>query len=173
MHSAGKSMHSADTHCPYCALQCDMTLASGPDSLVVTPRPDFPAEARKQRRHPAPGHVGYGPVPFCMSSAAAANLKAFRIDRGLPFLLEDIAQTHNRTGFDRALRRFSGLAAILIGRRRCCARAAHARTRPGGPHCGTGTRLIAACFPRLCEGVPTTEQIRPSLVQARNARAAP
>lgn len=30
---------------------------------------------------------------FCMSSAAAAALKAFGIDRGLPFPLEDIAQT--------------------------------------------------------------------------------
>lgn len=30
---------------------------------------------------------------FCMSSAAAASLKAFGIDRGLPFPLEDIAQT--------------------------------------------------------------------------------
>src|SRR6185312_2805716 len=29
---------------------------------------------------------------FCMSSAAAASLKAFGIDRGLPFPLEDIAQ---------------------------------------------------------------------------------
>jgi len=30
---------------------------------------------------------------FCMSSAAAANLKAFGLDRGLPFPLEDIAHT--------------------------------------------------------------------------------
>lgn len=30
---------------------------------------------------------------FCMSSAAAANIRAFGIDRGLPFPLEDIAQT--------------------------------------------------------------------------------
>ncbi|HET8844099.1 MAG TPA: molybdopterin oxidoreductase family protein, partial [Ktedonobacteraceae bacterium] len=30
---------------------------------------------------------------FCMSSAATASLKAFGVDRGLPFPLEDIAQT--------------------------------------------------------------------------------
>ena len=30
---------------------------------------------------------------FCMASAAAAGIKAFGIDRGLPFPLEDIPQT--------------------------------------------------------------------------------
>jgi assimilatory nitrate reductase catalytic subunit len=37
-------------------------------------------------------HIDYN-GRFCMSSAAAASLKAFGIDRGLPFPIEDIAQT--------------------------------------------------------------------------------
>ncbi len=162
-------MQTTDTHCPYCALQCGMTLANGPDGLAVTPRPDFPVnkgglcqkgwtaadllghperlttplmrdtkadvlrpvswEAALSRiaheiktvqdRHGknAVGVFGGGGLTneksyllgkfarvglqtsqidyngrFCMSSAAAANLKAFGMDRGLPFPLEDIAQ---------------------------------------------------------------------------------
>src|SRR6185503_13162930 len=30
---------------------------------------------------------------FCMSSAAAANIRAFGVDRGLPFPVDDIAHT--------------------------------------------------------------------------------
>lgn len=164
-----QSFQSTETHCPYCALQCGMTLANGPEGLAVTPRPDFPVNkgglcqkgwtATDLLGHPerltspllrdskdaplrpvtwdaalariaeqvqavqsahglnAVGVFGGGGLTneksyllgkfarvglqtsqidyngrFCMSSAAAANLKAFGIDRGLPFPLEDIAQ---------------------------------------------------------------------------------
>src|SRR5450631_1962523 len=33
--------HNGDTHCPYCALQCGMSLAEEAGGLVVAPR-DFP-----------------------------------------------------------------------------------------------------------------------------------
>jgi len=166
---ANNTMQTTDTHCPYCALQCGMTLVNESGGLAVTPRPDFPvnkgglcqkgwtaadllghserltaplmrdtkssplrpvsweaALARiacevqsVQGRHGknAVGVFGGGGLTneksyllgkfarvglqtsqidyngrFCMSSAAAANLKAFGIDRGLPFPLEDIAQ---------------------------------------------------------------------------------
>ena len=167
-----------DTHCPYCALQCGMTLveAAGPDGagagrsgprLTVQPR-DFPTNAgglcqkgwtaaelldtpdrlrtplmragkgapllpvswtaaldrvaaelvRIQRAHgrDAVAVFGGGGLTnekayllgkfarvalrtatvdyngrFCMSSAAAAGLRAFGVDRGLPFPLPDLA----------------------------------------------------------------------------------
>ncbi|GAA2729944.1 molybdopterin oxidoreductase family protein [Actinocorallia aurantiaca] len=33
------------THCPYCALQCGMSIAVGPGTAVITPREDVPANA--------------------------------------------------------------------------------------------------------------------------------
>jgi assimilatory nitrate reductase catalytic subunit len=158
------------THCPYCALQCGMTLAAGPRAVTVTPRA-FPTSgsglcqkgwtAADLLRSPdrltsplgrlVPGdrtsplvpldwdealdrvaaglravqdahgrdrvavfggggltnekayalgklarvalrtpHIDYN-GRFCMSSAAAAGLRAFGIDRGLPFPLADLA----------------------------------------------------------------------------------
>jgi assimilatory nitrate reductase catalytic subunit len=152
-----------DTHCPYCALQCAMTLSTGP--VEVTPR-DFPTNrgglcqkgwtsaevlrATDRLTHPwvrradgqlhaaswdealeriardvlavqaehgrdAVGVFGGGGLTnekayqlgkfarvalrtpfidyngrFCMSSAAAAGNRAFGLDRGLPFPLEDL-----------------------------------------------------------------------------------
>ncbi|MFE9449497.1 molybdopterin oxidoreductase family protein [Streptomyces sp. NPDC006739] len=160
---------STPTHCPYCALQCGMTVTPLPRGGVeVTERPDFPvnrgALCGKGRtaaevlssavRLTSPlvrsgdalvpaswdealdriaaglssARAGYGPDAvgvfggggltnekayalgkfarvvlgtsqidyngrFCMSSAAAAGLKAFGLDRGLPFPLEDIPKT--------------------------------------------------------------------------------
>src|SRR5579859_2465180 len=160
------------THCPYCALQCGMTLVRRDGALAVAPRPDFPTNKgglchkgwtaaellthperlttplmrdqrgaplrpvswdtalqrvaaeieRTQRRYGRDGvgvfggggltnekayllgkfarvalrtpHIDYN-GRFCMSSAAAAANRAFGLDRGLPFPLEDIpsAQT--------------------------------------------------------------------------------
>lgn len=160
------------THCPYCALQCGMTLrpsAAGP-GLDVTERPDFPVNkgalcgkgrtapallsARVRLTEPlvrnrdsgrlepaswdealdavaegltraAQAHgrdavavfggggltnekayslgkfarlvLGTSQIDyngrFCMSSAAAAHQRAFGLDRGLPFPLEDVAAT--------------------------------------------------------------------------------
>src|SRR6184192_776013 len=155
-------MPQVDTHCPYCALQCGMSL----DGARVTPRDfsvnagglcqkgwtsgslltspkrlttpmirvdgalepvswDFAldfvarklAELKAAHGPDATAVFGGGGLTnekayllgkfarvalgtsqidyngrFCMSSAAAASLKAFGIDRGLPFPLEDIAQ---------------------------------------------------------------------------------
>ncbi|MFJ4470963.1 molybdopterin oxidoreductase family protein [Streptomyces sp. NPDC089424] len=157
------------THCPYCALQCGMTLTPAPDGTVeVGERPDFPvnrgALCGKGRTAPAVlssrvrltsplvrengvltpatwdealgriaeglssirsahgpdalGVFGGGGLTnekayslgkfarlvlgtsqidyngrFCMSSAAAAGTRAFGLDRGLPFPLEDIPRT--------------------------------------------------------------------------------
>nr|AQT39116.1 NasA [Streptomyces sp.] len=158
------------THCPYCALQCGMSLRGGPEAVEVVERPDFPvnqgALCGKGRtapallssrvrlteplvRRPATGRLEpatweealgtvaaglrrtrteYGPDAvgvfggggltnekayalgkfarvvlgtaqidyngrFCMSSAAAAHQRAFGLDRGLPFPLEDIPRT--------------------------------------------------------------------------------
>ncbi|NHN57127.1 molybdopterin oxidoreductase family protein [Calidifontibacter sp. DB0510] len=154
-----------DTHCPYCALQCAMTLSVGADGVAVQPR-DFPTnrgglcqkgwtsaqllsapdrittplmrdasgelrpvtwEAAYDRIvssvRAAQGAVGADGVAvfggggltnekaytlgkfarialrtrlidyngrFCMSSAAAAGNRAFGVDRGLPFPLEDL-----------------------------------------------------------------------------------
>ncbi|MET9883520.1 molybdopterin oxidoreductase family protein [Streptomyces sp. NPDC006430] len=168
-------MHTPDsstaTHCPYCALQCGMSLRPEPGgaSVVVEERTDFPvnrgALCGKGRTAPAVlssrvrltgplvrTHAGrlepatweealdavaeglartgrtYGPDAvgvfggggltnekayalgkfarvalrtsqidyngrFCMSSAAAAHQRAFGLDRGLPFPLEDIPRT--------------------------------------------------------------------------------
>jgi assimilatory nitrate reductase catalytic subunit len=158
---------STDTHCPYCALQCGMTLVNGEAGLEVAPR-DFPTNKgglcrkgwtstqllrnRERLKTPlvrdrkdgqlreasweealervaqglmqaqnrygldAAGIFGGGGLTnekcywlgkfarvalntssidyngrFCMSSAAGAGIKAFGIDRGMPFPLEDIA----------------------------------------------------------------------------------
>src|SRR5438270_8543324 len=155
-----------ETHCPYCALQCGMTLNKAADAITVAAR-DFPTNRGKlcpkgwtatellthperlqtpllrdekrgelrpaswkealdriafairdtQERHgrDAVGIFGGGGLTnekayllgkfarvairtsqidyngrFCMSSAAAASIKALGVDRGLPFPLEDI-----------------------------------------------------------------------------------
>ena len=158
------------THCPYCALQCGMTLTAGPDAVTVAPRA-FPTSgsglcqkgwtSAELLRSPerlttplarlVPGdrtsplvpvgwdealdrtaawlagvqaaygrdavavfggggltnekayalgkfarvalrtpHIDYN-GRFCMSSAAAAAIRAFGLDRGLPFPLHDLA----------------------------------------------------------------------------------
>ncbi|MEW2081141.1 molybdopterin oxidoreductase family protein [Streptomyces sp. NPDC005283] len=158
------------THCPYCALQCGMSLRGRAGAVEVVERPDFPvnrgALCGKGRtapallssrvrlteplvRRPATGRLEpatweealstvaaglrrtravYGPDAvgvfggggltnekayllgkfarivlgtsqidyngrFCMSSAAAAHQRAFGLDRGLPFPLEDIPRS--------------------------------------------------------------------------------
>ncbi|WP_328677946.1 molybdopterin oxidoreductase family protein [Streptomyces sp. NBC_00322] len=158
------------THCPYCALQCGMSLRGEAEAVEIVERPDFPvnrgALCGKGRtapallssrvrlteplvRRPATGRLEpatweealrtvaaglrrtrtvYGPDAvgvfggggltnekaytlgkfarvvlgtsqidyngrFCMSSAAAAHQRAFGLDRGLPFPLEDIPRT--------------------------------------------------------------------------------
>src|SRR4051794_40636975 len=158
-----------ETHCPYCALQCGMTLRKGTAGITVEAR-DFPTNRGKlcpkgwtaaellthserlqtplvrdqkggelrpasweealdriagairdtQGRYgrDAVGVFGGGSLTnekayllgkfarvalrtsqidyngrFCMSSAAAASIKAFGVDRGLPFPLADIAET--------------------------------------------------------------------------------
>ncbi|MBV8895165.1 MAG: molybdopterin oxidoreductase family protein [Acidobacteriaceae bacterium] len=157
------------THCPYCALQCGMSLRGSGSALTVGPR-DFPTNrgglcqkgwtAAELLQHPdrlssplirdrkqgpfrraswdealdriasaildlqlrhgrnAIGIFGGGGLTnekayalgkfarvalgtsqidyngrFCMSSAAAASLRSFGLDRGLPFPLADIAET--------------------------------------------------------------------------------
>lgn len=158
------------THCPYCALQCGMGLATGPGGVEVVERPEFPVNggalcgkgrtapavlssrvrlteplirshatgrlepatweeavarvaeglSRTRAEHGADacGVFGGGGLTnekayalgkfarvalgtsqidyngrFCMSSAAAAGQRAFGLDRGLPFPLEDIPRT--------------------------------------------------------------------------------
>lgn len=158
------------THCPYCALQCGMGLATGPGGPEVVERPEFPvnkgalcgkgrtapavlssrvrlteplirshatgrlepatweeavarvaeglSHARTEHGADACGVFGGGGLTnekayalgkfarvalgtsqidyngrFCMSSAAAAGQRAFGLDRGLPFPLEDIPRT--------------------------------------------------------------------------------
>ena len=166
MTAAPAPVHS---HCPYCALQCGMTLLPRPDGAVeVTGREDFPVNRgalcgkgasaaevlsgrvrlteplvrRDGRLEPAGWDEALDAVAaglerataahgrdavavfggggltnekayalgkfarvvlgtsqidyngrFCMSSAAAAHQRAFGLDRGLPFPLEDIART--------------------------------------------------------------------------------
>ena len=157
-----------DTHCPYCAMQCGMTLIDGPDGRFSVAARDFPTnrgglcrkgwtaaalldapdrlttplirdrkggalrtatwdealgrivtELRSIRQNSGPDAVavfGGGGLTnekayllgkfarvalgtanvdyngrFCMASAAAAGLKAFGLDRGLPFPMQDIA----------------------------------------------------------------------------------
>ncbi|WP_412544335.1 molybdopterin oxidoreductase family protein [Longispora sp. K20-0274] len=153
-------MTTAATHCPYCALQCAMTLRRVDGAVTVEPR-DFPTNRgglcqkgwtsadllghperltgpllrgrpvswddaldfvaagieRAQREHgrDAVGVFGGGGLTnekaytlgkfarivlrtstidyngrFCMSSAAAAGIRAFGLDRGLPFPLADL-----------------------------------------------------------------------------------
>ncbi|MFF8862317.1 molybdopterin oxidoreductase family protein [Streptomyces sp. NPDC015139] len=160
---------STPTHCPYCALQCGMTVTPLPQGgAEVSERPDFPVNrgalcgkgrtaaqvlspavrlttplvrsggrlveagwgealdliaerlGRTRREHGADalGVFGGGGLTnekayalgkfarvvlgtsqidyngrFCMSSAAAAGTKAFGLDRGLPFPLEDVPRT--------------------------------------------------------------------------------
>ena len=161
-----RTIRTTDTHCPYCALQCGMTLRKSADTLQVQSR-DFPTNrgglcqkgwtAAELLTHPerltsplirdckggrlrtaswdealdriagevqriqarygrdAVGVFGGGGLTnekayalgkfarvalrtsqidyngrFCMSSAAAASIKAFGVDRGLPFPLADI-----------------------------------------------------------------------------------
>lgn len=157
------------THCPYCALQCGMTLTPAPDGTVeVSERADFPVNRgalcgkgwtapavlssrvrltsplvrekgvlrpatwdealgritegltsiRSAHGPDAVGVFGGGGLTnekaytlgkfarvvlgtsqidyngrFCMSSAAAAGTRAFGLDRGLPFPLEDVPRT--------------------------------------------------------------------------------
>ncbi|ROP53400.1 molybdopterin oxidoreductase family protein [Streptomyces sp. PanSC9] len=160
---------STPTHCPYCALQCGMTVRPLPQGgAEVSERPDFPVNrgalcgkgrtaaqvlspavrlttplvrsggrlveagwgealdliadrlGRTRREHGADalGVFGGGGLTnekayalgkfarvvlgtsqidyngrFCMSSAAAAGTRAFGLDRGLPFPLEDVPRT--------------------------------------------------------------------------------
>ncbi|MDT9690758.1 molybdopterin oxidoreductase family protein [Streptomyces sp. P9(2023)] len=161
---------STPTHCPYCALQCGMSLRPVDGTVEVVKRPDFPVNrgalcgkgslapavlSSRVRltgplvRCPDTGalksasweealaavadglrrtRAGHGPDAvgvfggggltnekaytlgkfarvvlstsqidyngrFCMSSAAAAHQRAFGLDRGLPFPLEDIPRT--------------------------------------------------------------------------------
>src|SRR3954469_24180301 len=67
---------TTDTHCPYCAFQCGMTLvpddASGETRLTVTAR-DYPTNKGGLCRK------GW--------TAAAAGTKAFGLDRDMPFPL--------------------------------------------------------------------------------------
>ena len=161
-------LRTTDTHCPYCALQCGMTLLSSDDGGVTVTSRDFPTNrgglCRKgwtaaallasperlltplvrdrkggplrpagwdealdlvasrlvaiKRQHGADAVAVFGGGGltnekayllgkfarvalgtanidyngrFCMSSAATAGLKAFGIDRGLPFPIADIA----------------------------------------------------------------------------------
>ncbi|MGW6565178.1 molybdopterin oxidoreductase family protein [Streptomyces sp. NPDC054975] len=158
------------THCPYCALQCGMSLRPAGGSVEVVERPDFPVNQgalcgkgrtapsvlssrvrltgplvrcpdtgvlkpasweealaavadglRRTRADHGPDAVGvfggggltnekaytlgkFARVVlgtsqidyngrFCMSSAAAAHQRAFGLDRGLPFPLEDVPRT--------------------------------------------------------------------------------
>lgn len=164
----GRRTRQVDTHCPYCALQCGMTLRESAGRVEVLPR-DFPTNrgglcqkgwtAAELLDHPErlttplmrnrPGaplrpvswaqaldrvvaaikalRTAYGPDSiavfggggltnekayalgkfartvlgtrnidyngrFCMSSAAAAGIRAFGVDRGLPFPLSDLAE---------------------------------------------------------------------------------
>ena len=161
-------VRTTDTHCPYCALQCGMTLLAGDDGRLSVTARDFPTNrgglCRKgwtaaalldsperlrtplirdrkggslrpagwdealdlvasrltaiKREHGADAIAVFGGGGltnekayllgkfarvalgtanidyngrFCMSSAATAGLKAFGIDRGLPFPIADIA----------------------------------------------------------------------------------
>jgi len=157
-------MASVDTHCPYCALQCGMTLSIGEGGRVEVAARDFPTnrgglcqkgwtaadlldhpdrlthplihgepatweqaydyiEARigsiqREYGRDAVAVFGGGGLTnekayalgkfarvilktrnidyngrFCMSSAAAAGIKAFGVDRGLPFPLADLGTT--------------------------------------------------------------------------------
>ena len=151
------------THCPYCALQCGMTITTGTAGITIAPRTDVPANASgalclkgwtaadlltSGERLTGPllhgepvswetalDHVAdrlsgiraaHGPDAvavfggggltnekayqlgkfarvvlgtsqidyngrFCMSSAAAASIRAFGMDRGLPFPVTDLA----------------------------------------------------------------------------------
>ncbi|MDQ0990786.1 molybdopterin oxidoreductase family protein [Streptomyces sp. V3I7] len=157
------------THCPYCALQCGMTVSPAPEGVEVAGRDDFPvnrgalcgkgrtagavlspgvrltsplvrsgdgtlvpaswaealdriaaglSSARSAYGADACAVFGGGGLTnekayalgkfarvvlgtsqidyngrFCMSSAAAAGTRAFGLDRGLPFPLEDIPRT--------------------------------------------------------------------------------
>lgn len=158
---------TTDTHCPYCAFQCGMTLVRQETGLSITPRTNFPVnrgalcvkgwtavetlthpdrlrtplvrtrgalrsasweaaldvvaarvqEAQARHGRDSIGVFGGGSLTnekayllgkfarvalrtsnidyngrFCMSSAAAASIRAFGLDRGLPFPLADIAQ---------------------------------------------------------------------------------
>ncbi len=165
-------MTATATHCPYCSLQCGMTVVAGDRPATVQPQPDFPtnrgglcskgwtaatlldhpqrlltplvrtrtgdrtsalheaswdealdqvvgAITTNQRRHGADsiGCFGGGGLTnekaytfgkfarvalrtsaidyngrFCMSSAATAAGRAFGVDRGMPFPLQDIAE---------------------------------------------------------------------------------
>ena len=161
-------LRTTDTHCPYCALQCGMTLLTSEEGHVTVTSRDFPTNrgglCRKgwtaaalldsperlltplvrdrkggpfraagwdealdlvaarladiKRRHGADSIAVFGGGGltnekayllgkfarvalgtanidyngrFCMSSAATAGLKAFGVDRGLPFPIADIA----------------------------------------------------------------------------------
>lgn len=170
MTSAATSVAPIDTHCPYCSLQCGITLDRATSPPVLTAQEDFPTNlgglcakgwtaaelldhpqrltqplVRDHRDEPlrpaswpdaiervvsgfrrvqgsygrdAVGCFGGGGLTnekayqfgkfarvalrtsaidyngrFCMSSAANAAIRAFGIDRGLPFPLADIAET--------------------------------------------------------------------------------
>ncbi|MDP9351438.1 MAG: molybdopterin-dependent oxidoreductase, partial [Chloroflexota bacterium] len=168
MTATAPSRETVATHCPYCALQCGMSLSGPRERSNVSGDPSFPVNkgalcvkgwtaaaaldhpdrllaplardsrgelvpvgwdeafervvqgfrhAREQYGNDAVGVFGGGSLTnekayllgkfarvalgtsnidyngrFCMSSAAAAGIKAFGVDRGLPFPVEDIAR---------------------------------------------------------------------------------
>ncbi|MFD4479640.1 hypothetical protein ACFWPU_26495, partial [Streptomyces sp. NPDC058471] len=55
------------THCPYCALQCGMGLATGPGGVEVVERPGFPVNGGggwgKGRTTPPGVSTPVGPAP--------------------------------------------------------------------------------------------------------------
>ncbi|MEV0675026.1 molybdopterin oxidoreductase family protein [Actinosynnema sp. NPDC050436] len=216
------ALSSTETHCPYCALQCGMTVDGSQDDIGVRPR-DFPANGGGLcqkgwtaaavlttpgrlttplvRTDPARGleptgwdpaldfvaarlaairaehgpgaigvlggggltnekvyllgklarvalrtpHVDYN-GRFCMSAAAAATIRAFGADRGLPFPLTDLAAADavllvganvavTMPPFVQHLRRASDAGGLMVvdPRRSATARQAgvHLQPRPG------------------------------------------
>src|SRR6266545_665428 len=81
------------THCPYCALQCGMTVTAGPRRVFggggLTNEKCY-LLGKFARVALRTSQIDYN-GRFCMSSAAAAGLRAFGLDRGMPFPVTDLA----------------------------------------------------------------------------------
>src|SRR5213592_1994843 len=93
-----------ETHCPYCALQCGMTLRPSAGGLEVTERPDFPvnkgALCGKGRTAPAVLSSRLRLTEPLVRDAASGRLEPASWDNALDAVAQGLTRTARAHGRD-------------------------------------------------------------------------
>ncbi|GGV37326.1 hypothetical protein GCM10010277_23780 [Streptomyces longisporoflavus] len=92
------------THCPYCALQCGMSLAGGPGEVEVVERPEFPvnqgALCGKGRTAPAVLSSRVRLTEPLVRSHATGRLEAATWEEAIARVAEGLSRTRTEHGAD-------------------------------------------------------------------------